>query len=162
MQKCSAGQPWHQRSIFHGVPEPETAPPELVVSPIRTHGDTGGKEHPSGERPRPNPSRQGSIDATLNQRRNRKRKCNRKTNIAEVQQWRMNGEANVLQNRIQITPLEGGLLETSEWIGSEKNEQIESAGDPRLHRQHIRLQCRGQVPAECADQSSEKGQYQYP
>src|SRR5262249_26870612 len=117
MQKRRAGQPWHQRSIFHGVPEPETAPPKLVVSPVRAHRDAGGEEHPCGERPRPNPSRPGSVDTPFNQRRNRKRKSNRKPNIAEVEQRWMNGETDVLQDWIQIAPFERSLLQTQEGIG---------------------------------------------
>src|SRR6516164_6279513 len=112
MQKRSAGQPRHQRSIFHGVPKPETAPSKLVISPVRAHRDADGKEHPCGERPRPDPSCPGSVDTPLNQRRNRKRKGNRKTNIAEVEQRWMDSEADVLQDWIQITPLERGLLQT--------------------------------------------------
>jgi hypothetical protein len=58
----------------------------------------------------------------FDQGRNRKRKCDRETDIAEVEQRRVNGETDVLQDWIQITPLEWGLRQTHERVRSEKNE----------------------------------------
>ena len=107
MQKRRASQPWHQRGIFHGIPEPETTPSKFVVSPVRAHRDARGEEHPRGKRPRSHPPRPSCIDTPFDQRSNRKRKRDRKANIAEVEQWRMNGEADVLQDRIQVTPSKG-------------------------------------------------------
>src|SRR5262249_10647341 len=82
--KSRAYKPRHQRSVLHWIPEPEAAPTEFVVSPIRTHSDTDREEHPGGKCPRPHPARPGSVNAPFDQRCNGKRKGDRETNVTEV------------------------------------------------------------------------------
>src|SRR4029453_11342199 len=109
MQKSGAGKQRHQRSILHRVPEPEPAPAEFVISPIRAHRYADGEKHPGCQRPWPNPARPSSIDAPFDQRSYRKRKRNRQPDITKVKQRWMDGQTDVLENRIKVTPLEWRL-----------------------------------------------------
>src|SRR5262245_9366454 len=106
MQKSCACKPWRQRSILHRIPEPEPTPAEFVISPIRAHRDADGEKHPGCQRPRPNPARPSSINATFDQRSYCERKRNREPDITEVKQRRMDGQATVQENWIKIPHLE--------------------------------------------------------
>src|SRR5260370_15709684 len=99
MQEGGTDQPRHQRSILDRVPEPPSAPAELVVGPIGPHGDTGRQAHPGGEQPRPHAASPGGVDTSLNQSRDRERERNREPDIAEIEQRRMESEAKGLPDR---------------------------------------------------------------
>ena len=58
------------------------------------------------ERPRPNPAGPGSVDAAVDQGGDGKREADREAYIAEVEQWRMDGETDVLQDRVEIAALD--------------------------------------------------------
>ena len=64
-----------------------------------------GQEHPGGQRPGPHPARPGGVDAALDQRRDGEGEGDREADIAEVEERRMDGEADVLQDRIEVAAL---------------------------------------------------------
>src|SRR5262245_9534194 len=122
MQKSCAGEPRHQRSVLNRIPEPETSPTEFVIGPVRTHRNADGKKHPGGESPWSHPPCPGGVYPSFDQGSYCKRERNRKANITEVEQGGMNGETDVLQDRIKVTAFEWRLCKTQERIRSEKNE----------------------------------------
>ena len=52
----------------------------------------------------------------------------------------MEGEARILQNRVEVTPLEWRIGDADEWIRGNENEKLESCGNPRLHGERIGFQ----------------------
>src|SRR4029079_8800792 len=106
------------------------APAELVVGPVRAHGDTHSEEYPCGKRPRTHPARPGGVDATLDESSKREGKGDGEPDIAEIKQRRMNRETDILQDRIEVAAFEWSLRQPQERIGGDENEQIERASDP--------------------------------
>ena len=92
------------------------------------------------QRPRPHPARPGGVDAAFDQGRDGEGERDREADIAEIEHRRMDREAEILQDRIEVAALERRLREAQERVRGEQDEQIEGAGDPRLHRQHVGLQ----------------------
>jgi hypothetical protein len=74
----------------------------------------------------------------------------------------MDREAEVLQDRIEIAPLERRRHDAQERVRSDQNEQIERNRDPGLHRQHRRLEARWHVAPERGHQRTEHGQDEHP
>ena len=68
----------------------------------------------------------------------------------------MNGEAGVLQDRIEIASLERRLEDAQERVRRDQDEQQECDGNPGLHGQHIGLEPGRQVSAEQRDQRTEQ------
>ena len=91
-----------------------------------------------------------------------KEKADREADIAEIEQRRMDGEAEILQDRVEVAAFERRVRQARERVGGDEDEQIEGAGDPRLHRQHMRLQRRRQIAAEGGDKRAEQRQDQHP
>src|SRR6267154_2271463 len=89
--------------------------------------------------PEPPPAPAG-VDTSLDQSPHRERERNREPHIAEIEQLRMDGEAKVLQYRIEIASLERRRRNPQERIGSRQDEKIEGRRDPRLDRKHDRLE----------------------
>ena len=74
----------------------------------------------------------------------------------------MHGEADVLQHRIEVAALDRRIGDAQERIRGDQDEQIERAGDPGLHRQHMRAQRQRQIVAEGRDQAAEQRQDRHP
>ena len=125
MQQRGAGEPRHQRGVLDRVPEPEAAPAERVIGPVRAHGDAEREEHPGHQRPRPHPARPGGVDAAFDQRGDGEGERDREADIAEIEQRRMDGEAGVLQDRIEVAALERRLRQAQERVRGEQDEEIE-------------------------------------
>ena len=157
-----AGDPGHQRGVLDRVPEPPAAPAELVVGPVGAHRDPEREEHPGGERPRAHPARPCGVDLAVDQRSDRERERDREADIAEVEQRRMHREADVLQDRIEIAAFGRCVHDPRKRVRCGEDEQIEGAGDPGLHGEHIRLQARRQIGAEQRDQRAEQREDQHP
>jgi hypothetical protein len=102
-----AHQPGHEGGVFHRIPEPPAAPAELVIGPVTAHRDAGGQEHPGGQRPWPHPAGPGRVDASFDQRRDGKGEGNREADIAEIEQRRMDREADVLEDRVEVIAFQG-------------------------------------------------------
>ena len=96
-----ADEPRHERGVLDRVPEPPAAPAERVIGPPAAHRDADGEGAPRGERPRPDPARPGGIDPPLDERRHGEAEGDREADIAEIEERRMEGEAGILQHRIE-------------------------------------------------------------
>src|SRR4051794_9909976 len=83
------------------VPEPPAAPTQRVVGPPRSHGDADGQEAPGCQRPGPDPARPGGVYPALDQRCDGKREGYREADIAQIEEWRVEGEAGILQHRVE-------------------------------------------------------------
>ena len=114
------------------------------------------------KRPWPHPARPGSVDAALKQGGNSKGKRDREADIAQVKHRRMHREADVLQHRIEIAALDRRTGDAQERIRGDQDEEIERAGDPGLHGQHMRTQRQRQIVAEGSDQAAEQRENRYP
>ena len=122
MQERSPGEPGHQRGILDRIPEPPAAPAQLIICPPGSKHNTNGQTNPGRQRPGPHPSGPGGIDPTFNQSCNGKGKGNRKADIAHIEEGRVNGEGEILQNRIEPAAVHGRLRQTLKRIGSEDDE----------------------------------------
>ena len=54
------------------------------------------------------------------------------------EQRRVYREADILQHRIEVPPLERRARDAQERVRGEQDEEIECAGDPSLHGEHQR------------------------
>ena len=106
MQERGAREPGHQRGVLDRVPEPEAAPAQRVIGPVGAHRDAERQEAPGDQREGPHEARPGRVDAALDQRRGGEGEHDREADIAEIEQRRMDREAGVLQDRVEIAALE--------------------------------------------------------
>src|SRR5215467_15645546 len=155
VQQRGGGHPGHQRGVLNRVPEPPATPAQRVVGPIGSHRDAAGQKHPGKQRPGPHPTRPGSIDAAFDEGRDREGERDREPHIADVEQWRMDGEAGILQDWVEVAALDRRRLEAEEGIRGRQDEKVERERDPGLNRQHIGLEPRRQVGAEDRHQGAE-------
>ena len=121
MDEGGSGKPWHQRRVLDRVPEPKAAPAQRIVGPVRTHRDAEGEEPPGDQSERPDETRPGRVDAAFDQRRRCERENDREADIAEVQQRRMDREAGILKDRVEILTFER-RRDKAGWNGSEVQE----------------------------------------
>src|SRR5262249_61573805 len=132
-----------------------------VVGPERAHGDADREKHPGKERPRPHPPRPGRVDAAFDQRRNGEGKGDREADVAEVEQRRMDGEAGILENRVEVAPLERRVGDARGWVGGNEDEKKKPRGGPPPHGNKGRLESRGEGWAQrgqkTGEDSGEKG-----
>ena len=74
----------------------------------------------------------------------------------------MQGQTNVLQQRVEITAIDRRWVEPLKWVRCGENEQQKAKGDHRLHGQGPRLKGWWQVAAEQCHHSAEKREDQDP
>ncbi len=74
----------------------------------------------------------------------------------------MDGEADVLEDRVQVAALQRCRIEPREGVGGEEDEDQEGGADPALNRQRARAKRRRQVRAEPGDERAEEGEDQHP
>ena len=127
MQQRGAGEPGHEGGVLDRIPEPPAAPAELVIGPVGAHRDADGEEHPGGQRPGPHPARPGRVDAAFDQGGDGEGEGDREADIAEIEQRRMDGEADVLQQRVEVAALERRPDEPRERVRGGQDEQKERA-----------------------------------
>src|SRR5258708_28655798 len=51
MQEGGAGEPWHQRCIFDGIPSPVSSPAKDGVGPMRAEKNSAGEKSPGNHGP---------------------------------------------------------------------------------------------------------------
>ena len=107
MEQRGRRQPRHQRGVLDRVPEPPAAPAQLVIGPVAARGDARAS---AGSRP---PSTHGRIarasariDFAGQQRADGEAERDRQADIAEVKRRRMEGQAGVLEQRVEAPALE--------------------------------------------------------
>ncbi len=106
VQQGGAEQPGQEGGIFHRIPEPPAAPAELVIGPPGAQHDAGGEKDPGAERPGAAPVGHGAIEPTRMQRRHGEGEVDRKADVTEIEQGRVEDEADVLQHGVEIAPLQ--------------------------------------------------------
>jgi hypothetical protein len=74
----------------------------------------------------------------------------------------MEGEARVLEQRVEVAPVDGRRKYPLEGVGGEQRERQEADRDPGLDRQHPGAQARRQIAAEARDRRAEHRQDQHP
>ena len=74
----------------------------------------------------------------------------------------MDGEAEVLQDRIEVTAFDRRRRKPGEGIGRGKDEQEEGGADGALHGEHIGTQGRRQIAAEDGNERAEEGEDEHP
>src|SRR5208282_6263499 len=102
-----AGEPRHEGRVLDRIPEPEPAPAERVIGPEGAGRDAERQEAPGDKREWPHEARPRRIDAALDQRRGGEGIDDRETDITEIQQRRMDREARVLENGIEVPSFKG-------------------------------------------------------
>ena len=137
MDEGRSGEPRHQGGVLDRVPEPESAPAERVIGPERAGGDAEGKKAPGDEGERPDETRPGRIDAALDQRRRGERIDDREADIAEIEQRRVDREARILEDGIEVASLEGRGRQALERIRGQENEGEESDADQALNGERV-------------------------
>ena len=120
MEQRGAGKPRHETSIFHWVPKPPATPAQLIICPIGAHCDAQSQEGPAQHGPWTYPAGPSLIDAAGNECRHSKRKANREANVACVEQRGVNGEADILQNRVEVIAFQRGREHPQEWVGGKE------------------------------------------
>ncbi len=101
VQKGGAGEPGHERGIFHRVPAPVSAPPEHRIGPVRAEEDAAGQEEPGHHGPAA-----GDVNPLLarvahHQRAEGKRERHAEAHVSQVKHRRMDHHLRILQQRIQ-------------------------------------------------------------
>ena len=74
----------------------------------------------------------------------------------------MNGEAGILQDRVEIAAFERRLGNAQERIRGDQNEQNERNRDPGLHGEHVGLEASRQIVAEQRHQRAEQAEDEDP
>ena len=149
MQQRRAGQPRHEAGVFHRIPEPPTAPAQFVICPPRTNRDTQGEEGPSRIRPRPRPTQPLCVDAALQQRGYGKCKRHRKAYIAGIQHRRVQDQAGVLQQGVEVAAFARRWQQARERVAGENQKRQKARSHNPHHAQYTRhdglWQCAGKA-----------------
>ena len=148
VQQRGRHQPRHEGGVLDRIPEPVPAPAELVIGPPGTQRDTRRQRAPGEQRPRPDPARPGRVHPAFDQRRHGEGERRREPDIAEIEQRRVECEAGILQQRVEIAPVERRGVEPEEGVGGGDNEDQKAETDQGLHGQHPGPEHRRQVAPE--------------
>ena len=131
VQKRGAGQPWHERSIFHRIPSPVAAPAENGIGPVRAEENADGQEAPGHHGPAA-----GDVDPFFagifhDERAQREREWHGEADVSQIQHGRVNDHFGILQKRIQSGAIGGkrALHDAERARGEIQNQQKEN-----LHR----------------------------
>src|SRR6185436_7906711 len=98
MDERGTDQPRHERSVLHRVPEPVTAPAELVVGPPAAECDAYREETPRDRGPGPRPARPHLVELALEHGGAGEGIGHRESDVARVEKWRVDRERRVLQH----------------------------------------------------------------
>jgi len=162
--ECSSAVPASQgiSEAFSTGSRTRSHPSRVRNGPIRAASDAERQAHPGAEHPGPHPPRPRRVDASFEQGGDREGKCDREADIAEVEHRRVEGEARILQDWVEIAALERCVRNSQERIRRRQDEKVERSCDPGLHRQRIRFEHERQIGAENRDQRAEEGEDRHP
>src|SRR5437763_8339149 len=105
MNQRRADEPGHERSVLDRVPKPPASPAKFVVGPETSECDPASQKHPGDRGPWSRPARPRRIQFAANQRRDRKRKCDRETYVTHIEHRGMRDHRGVLQQWIQVAAI---------------------------------------------------------
>ena len=162
MQQRRRGEPGHQRCVFDRVPEPPTAPAELIIGPIAARRDPQGQEHPCAQHPGPHGAGEFGRHLPSDQRADRETEGHRKADITEIKRGRMEGEADILQQGIEARALLRRDRQPLERIGAEQEKGIETQSHEALRGKDGLHHAFGQPPLDHGDQRPRRGQHRHP
>ena len=156
------GEPGHQRGVLDRVPEPPAAPAQLVIGPVGSRSDAHGEEHPGAQHP--GTHRAGEIGSDLpgEQRADREAEGDRQPDIAEIERRRVEGETDVLQQRVEPHPHFGGDGQPLERIRAEQQESVEPQRHEALRGEHRLHRAVGQPPFDHRDQPARQRHHRDP
>src|SRR5208282_809594 len=126
-----AGDPGHERGVFHRVPGPVAAPTEDGVGPVGAEKDADGLEGPGHHGPAASDVDPFLAGITAKERGESEGERDRESGVAEVEVRRMNGHFRILEQRVEPVAVGAGenLRETRGADGAEKGE---GAGDEAI------------------------------
>ena len=162
VEKRRPGEPWHEGRVLDRIPEPPAAPAEFVIGPPAAERDPDGERAPCEQRPRPDPACPGRVHAALDQRGDGEGERDREADIAEIEEGRVEGEAGVLQQRVETLALGRRRGKPDERVGGEQDKGEESRRHQPMHGEHPCPERRGEVATEARDHGAEEGQDQHP
>jgi len=162
MQQRRRDEPGHEGRVLHRIPEPEPAPAKLVIGPPAAKADADRQEDPCGKGVRPHPTTPGRIDTSLDQRRDGKAEGHRKAHVTEIEKRRVKREPRILQQGVEILPVEGGHRQPLERVRGKYDEGEKGHADHRLHTQDTRPQSGWKIAAEPCRHRTEKRHDQHP
>ena len=135
MEQRGRRQPRHQRRVLDRIPEPPAAPAQLVIGPIAAGGDPQRQEHPGTQYPRPHRAGEGRADVARQQRADREGECDGEPDIAGVKRRRVEGEAGVLQQRVEAVAVGRHGKQAGKGVRAEQQKGVEAERDRRLRAQ---------------------------
>ncbi len=162
VEERAGDEPGHEGDVLDRIPGPPAAPAELVVGPDRAHRDADGEEHPGEQRPGADPARPGGVDAALDEGGDGEGIGHREADVAEIEERRVEGEAGVLQERVEVVAVDRRVREAEERVRGEQDEAEEGDGDRRLDAEDAGAEGGGQVAAPPGDHGAEEGQDEHP
>ena len=125
VEECGHHEPRQQRGVFHGIPGPVAAPPELDVRPPHADQQTDAQKQPGDERPFADRDQPIAVEPFRQQRGDREGERNRDRDVAEVQHGRMEDHPRILQLRVHAPPVERHEREPLEWVRGEQHHRDE-------------------------------------
>ena len=140
VQQRGADEPRHERGVFHRIPEPPAAPAEFVVRPVAAEGDAEGQRQPGGERPRAGAAQPEGIEPPLPESGDDEGEGDGKADVAGIEQRRVQDEAGVLQQRVEVGAVKGGGQGAADGVGGEADEGDEAEADGAEDGEDFRAQ----------------------
>ncbi len=116
----------------------------------------------ASEGERPDEPRPGRVDPAFDQGGGGEGIDDREADIAEVEDRRVDREARVLKDRVQVAPLERGGRQALERVRGQQDEQQEGGADQALHGERVGPERPRQGAAEHGDHAAEDRQDQHP
>ena len=153
MDKRGAHQPRHEGGVFHGVPKPPTTPAQFVVRPPRPQTNTKGQKSPRDHGPRAGPASPCGVQSTGQHGGNGESKRDRHAHITHVEHGRVNHQARVLQQWVEVPSIGRHGKEPVKGVGSGQDEHQKTnrhqAQDPQHPRHHGQWQAGGKNRNRC-------------
>ncbi|MPN04570.1 hypothetical protein SDC9_151811 [bioreactor metagenome] len=162
VQQGRGDEPGHEGGVLDRVPEPPAAPAQFVIGPPRAHGDAEGQEDPRPRRPRPRPARPGGIELTGEEGGDGEGVGHRETDVAHVEQRRVDDQAGVLQQRIKVAAFGGCGQQAFEGVGGEQDEEQEAETDQAERAEDAGDHGFRQLARQHGDQEGPPGEHQDP
>ncbi len=162
MNQRGAHQPRHERGVLNRVPEPPASPPKLVIRPHAAKRDPERQKNPRDHRPRARPARPRRIEASREQGGDGESKRHREPDVTRIEHGRMQHHGRILQQRVEIAPIEGHRKQAVERIRGKQHEREEADVHQSHHAEHARDHIVRKTTAEHAHRDHPHSEYQRP
>ena len=162
MQQSGRRQPGHERGVLDRVPEPPAAPAQLVIGPIAARRDAERQEDPARQHPGPHGAGQRRVDVPGQHRPDGQAEGDRQADIAEVEGRRVEGQARVLQQRVEAPALRRRRVEPRERVRGEQQEGVEAEAQRRLRAEAGDQHLLADAPLEQGQGRARQRQHRHP